>query len=94
MEELTINEWIAVQENLQEFLWELRDTHKVVKETDEFVLFADYAGHELREFAQGNDVSRIGLYQAMHNAARRHHRPDGAGDPWSVADPVYVYKAD
>jgi hypothetical protein len=56
------------------------------------VLFADMSGHELTEIADANGVDRDELSREMHTEARRVYNGDGAGDPWSVADPVIIYK--
>lgn len=85
-------EWLKVQSDLNNFADELREEHEVREENDEFVLFADMGGHELNEIAELNGVDRSALSQRMHADARERYDGDGAGDPWSVADPVIVYK--
>ena len=90
--ELTDAEWLKVQSDLNNFLDELREAHEIREENDEFVLFADGTGHELNEFAEANGVDRSALSARMHADARERYDGDGAGDPWSVVDPVIVYK--
>jgi len=90
--ELTDAEWLTVQDDLNNFIDELREEHEVRAENDEFVLFADGGGHELNEFAEANGVNRAALSERMHSDARERYDGDCAGDPWSVVDPIIVYK--
>jgi hypothetical protein len=89
---LTDAEWLQVQSDLAAFLDELREAHEVREETDEYVLFADSTGHELNEIAEANGVDRSDLSARMHADARERYEGDGIGDPWSVDDPIIVYK--
>jgi len=91
-ETLSDAEWLKVQDDMAAFLDELREAHAVVEETDEYVLFRDTTGHELNEFAEANGVDRPALSARMHEDARIRYDADEAGDPWSVADPLIVYK--
>lgn len=91
-QKLADDEWLSVQDDINNFLAEFREAHEVWAETDEFVLFADETGHELNEIAEANGVDRSELSARMHAEARQRYSGDGTGDPWSVADPVIVYK--
>lgn len=60
------------------------------------VVFRDGHGHELNEWADVLGMHRGELSERMHELAREVYGRDeatGAGDPWSVADPV-VFDAD
>jgi len=89
---MTDADWLSVQDDLRKFISEFRDENVVRKETDEYILLADENGHELNEIADANGVDRGELSREMHAEARRVYEGDGAGDPWSVADPVIIYK--
>ena len=73
----------------------LRDVHgEPVAEYPSLSVFADSHGHELNEIADQIDgVTRSEVSEWMHEQARGVYgraEADGAGDPWSVADPVVV----
>jgi len=89
---LSDDEWLKVQDDLGNFLNELREENEVRKETDELVVFADHQNNELDAIAEANGVSRDSLSARMHSEVRMRYSSDDAGDPWSVADPIIVYK--
>lgn len=100
METLTDDEWEAVQADLRANVEAFYDAYKhtddrnqeVRKETEDYVIFADASGQELSEIAEINDVDRSALSSRMHKEARKRYDVDGAGDAWSVADPIVVLK--
>ncbi len=80
---------------LNNIIDELRDVHgDPVAEYPSMTVFADGNGHELNEIADTIDgVSRTEVSEWMHEQARGVYgrtEADGAGDPWSVADPIVV----
>lgn len=100
-EDLTADEWTDVQNDLRahldEFRSEYEDTannNEKVKETDDYVIFADGSGHELNEIAEIVGVDVRALSQRMHDEARKRYSGEGSGDPWSYRDPVVVLKED
>jgi len=97
-ETLTNEEWQRVQEDCREHIDAFLDVYvdesnnnELREETDEYWLFADGHCHELDEIAEINNVDRTALSRRMHTEARRVY--DAKGDPWSVADPVIIFKA-
>jgi hypothetical protein len=99
-EDLTADEWTDVQNDLRahldEFRSEYEDTannNEKVKETDDYVIFADGSGHELNEIAEIVGVDVRALSQRMHDEARKRYSGEGSGDPWSYRDPVVVLKS-
>ena len=94
------DEWLKVQADLNNYLEDFRDAYgenggrnqEIRKETEEYIIFADASGHELNVIAEANGVDRSELSERMHKEARMKYEGDCAGDAWSVADPIIVYK--
>ena len=66
-----------------------------VAETDDLVILRNSAGYELSEWADDLGISRGDLSERMHELARDHYGREqitGAGDPWSVSDPLVLAK--
>lgn len=59
-----------------------------VAETDNRVVFRDEHNFELTDWADALGVEYDHLHKKMHELARDVYDGEGAGDPWSVADPV------
>lgn len=94
MSELTDSEWNGVQADLRGALNDFRSTYsddandnEVVKETDEYAVFADGSGQEINEVAEIVGVDRRALSERMHEEAR-----SLTDYNWGVVDPVVIYK--
>jgi hypothetical protein len=74
----------------EHYLPEFREAHgDPVYKDDGVVIFADEKGHELKEVAEEYaDVTRSELSEWSHEVAR-----DLCDYPWSVSDPVVVFKS-
>jgi len=69
---------------------------ETVAETDDLVVLRDTVGYELGEWADDLGISRGDLSGRMHELAREHYGREqipGAGDPWSVTDPLVLAKS-
>ena len=98
-DELTADEWNAVQDDLNDHLDEFRDAYgedahnqEIRKEADEYIVLADGTGYELNEIAEAVGVDRSALSRRMHDEARQRYDGTGTGDPWSVVDPIVIIK--
>lgn len=81
--------------NLQNIRDEMEDVHgEPAHENEWLVIFSDSDGHEYNEIAAYTDgVSRDDVSEWMHRVARQvHDQSRLGGDPWSVADPVVIFK--
>jgi hypothetical protein len=73
------------------------ETIETVAETGEIVVLRDSSGHQLNEWADALGVDRAELSEKMHALARQHYgrqEATGAGDPWSVSDPLVFLKGE